>query len=83
MAMALNYRLKVILVKEASLLDEENLKVIREMAKGKGYQIWLEKVDKTGKMGFYFVDGEIESINGEKVETDYEVLEKEEVKDEN
>ena len=65
-AMALNYRLKVILVKEASLLDEDNIKVIKEMAKGKGYQVWLEYVDSTGEMGFYFVDGEIESINGEK-----------------
>jgi len=66
-AMALNYKLKVILVKNASLLDEDNVKVIKEMVKGKGYQVWLEKVDSTGDMGFYFVDGEIESINGEKV----------------
>lgn len=83
-AMALNYRLKVILVKEASLLDEENLKVIREMAKGKGYQVWLEKVDKTGEMGFYFVDGSIESINGEKVESsDYDAVGEGGVRDEN
>ena len=66
-AMALNYKLKVILVKNASLLDDDNVKVIKEMVKGKGYQVWLEKVDSTGEMGFYFVDGEIESINGEKV----------------
>ena len=66
-AMALNYKLKVILVKNASLLDDDNIKVIKEMVKGKGYQVWLEKVDSTGEMGFYFVDGEIESINGEKV----------------
>ena len=71
-AMALNYKLKVILVKEASLLDEDNIKVIKEMAKGKGYQVWLEYVDSTGEMGFYFVDGEIESVNGEKVvDADY------------
>ena len=87
-AMALNYKLKVILVKEASLLDEENIKVIREMAKGKGYQVWLEKVDKTGEMGFYFVDGMITAVNGQKVvEVDYDVVDAEfeegEIKNEN
>ena len=79
-AMALNERFKVILVKDASLLDKENRKVIREMAKDGGYQVWLEMVSDTGEMGFYFVDGEIESVNGEKIETDYEVVEGE-VKD--
>lgn len=64
--MASNEKFKVILVKDASLLDKENLKVIREMAKDGGYQVWLEMVSDTGEMGFYFVDGEIESINGEK-----------------
>ena len=66
-AMALNEKFKVILVKEASLLDKENLKVIREMAKDNGYQVWLECVKDSGEMGFYFVEGEIESINGKKV----------------
>ncbi|MBA7589310.1 hypothetical protein ES708_31392 [subsurface metagenome] len=66
-AMALNEKFKVILVKEASLLDKENLKVIRGMAKDGGYQVWLEMVSDTGEMGFYFVEGEIESINGKKV----------------
>ncbi|MBC8499236.1 MAG: AAA family ATPase [Candidatus Atribacteria bacterium] len=65
-AMALNEKFKVILVKDASLLDKENKKVIREMAKDGGYQVWLEMVSDTGEMGFYFVDGMIESVNGEK-----------------
>ncbi|MBA7554522.1 hypothetical protein ES705_47144 [subsurface metagenome] len=66
-AMALNEKFKVILVKDASLLDEDNLKVIREMARDNGYQVWLEKVSDSGDMGFYFIDGEIASINGEKI----------------
>ncbi|MBA7578610.1 hypothetical protein ES708_20475 [subsurface metagenome] len=66
-AMALNEKFKVILVKEASLLDKENLKVIREMAKDGGYQVWLEMVSDTGEMGFYFVEGEITKVNGEEV----------------
>ncbi len=64
-AMALNEKFKVILVKEASLLDKENLKIIREMAKDGGYQVWLEMVSDTGEMGFYFVEGEIQAVNGE------------------
>ena len=66
-AMALNEKFKVILVKDASLLDKENLKVIRGMAKDGGYQVWLEMVSDTGEMGFYFVEGEIESVNGKKI----------------
>ena len=80
-AMALNEKFKVILVKDASLLDKENRKVIRGMAKDGGYQVWLEMVSDTGEMGFYFVDGMIESVNGEKrVNAEFE---KGEVKAEN
>lgn len=71
-AMALNPKFKVILVKDASLLDKENLKVIRKMAKDGGYQVWLEVVSDTGDMGFYFVDGEITKINGGGVKTENE-----------
>ena len=64
-AMALNEKFKVVLVKDASLLDKENLKVIRGMAKDGGYQVWLEMVSDTGEIGFYFVEGEITKVNGE------------------
>ena len=69
-AMALNEKLKVILVKDASLLDKENKKVIREMAKDGGYQVWLEMVSDTGEMGFYFMEGEITKVNGEEVKNE-------------
>ncbi len=69
-AMALNEKFKVILVKDASLLDKENRKVIREMAKDGGYQVWLEMVSDTGEMGFYFVEGEITKINGEEIKNE-------------
>ena len=60
-AMALNKELKVILVKDASLLDEDNMKIIEEMAGDNDYQIWLEKVDDSGKIGFYVEEGEIKN----------------------
>jgi len=69
-AMTLNEKFKVILVKDASLLDKENRKVIREMAKDGGYQVWLEMVSDTGEMGFYFVEGEITKVNGKEVKNE-------------
>lgn len=56
-------QLKVILIKDGSLLDEDNMKVITEMAKEKDYQVWIEKVDSSGKIGIVIEDGEVKSIN--------------------
>lgn len=47
--MALNPSLKVIFMHNASLLDEDNLQVIRDMAKEKGYDIWLELLEHKNK----------------------------------
>lgn len=34
------------------------------MAKGQGYDLWMEKVDNSGKVGIYIEDGEIKAVNG-------------------
>lgn len=62
-AMASNPKLKVILIRDGSLLDADNLKVIEEMARDKDFQVWIEKVDDTGKLGIYIEDGEVKTIN--------------------
>jgi energy-coupling factor transporter ATP-binding protein EcfA2 len=62
-AMAANPKLKVILIKDGSLLDQENLKVIKEMVEEKEFSVFVEKVDETGKIGVYIEDGEIKEIN--------------------
>lgn len=62
-AMASNPKLKVILIRDGSLLDSDNLKVIEEMARDKDFQIWVEKVDDSGKLGIYIEEGEVKSIN--------------------
>lgn len=62
-AMASNPKLKVILVRDGSLLDKDNMKVISEMAKDKDFQIFLESVDDSGKVGIYIEEGEIKKIN--------------------
>ena len=58
-------QLKVVLIKDGSLLDEDNMKIITDMAKEKDYQVWIEKVDSSGKIGIVIEDGEIKAINKE------------------
>jgi len=58
MAMALNPELRVIRVRDGSLLDEDGMKMLEEMANDKDYQVWIEVVG-TGKVGFVLEDGHV------------------------
>jgi len=60
-AMTLNPQLKIILIREGSLLDSEGLKAVTEIAKGRDYQLWIEKVSDDKGVGIYIEDGEIKS----------------------
>ncbi|MCJ7790557.1 MAG: AAA family ATPase [Candidatus Atribacteria bacterium] len=62
-AMALNPKLKVIRITDGSLLDEDSMEIIRKLAEKKDYQVWVEKVDGTGKIGFYIEEGEVVNEN--------------------
>jgi DNA repair exonuclease SbcCD ATPase subunit len=55
-AMALNPTLRVIR-SSANAFDSESLKIITEMAQAQDYQVWLEKVDESGKVGIVIEDG--------------------------
>ncbi|MBA7523107.1 DNA replication and repair protein RecF [subsurface metagenome] len=59
MAMAMNPKLRVIRIMDGSLLDTENMEIIKQMADKNDFQIWIEKVDESGKIGIYIEDGEI------------------------
>lgn len=59
--MTMNPKLKVIRIMDGSLLDNEGLKTIQSMVKEQDYQLWIEKVDDTGKVGFYIEDGEVKN----------------------
>ena len=63
-AMASNPKLKVVLIKDGSLLDQDNLKVIEEMAKEKDWQVWVEAVQEDKSIGIYIEDGTITSVDG-------------------
>lgn len=60
-AMAGNPKLKVIRIRDGSLLDENALKLVAELARDKDYQIWIERVDTTGTIGIVMEDGEVAS----------------------
>jgi DNA repair exonuclease SbcCD ATPase subunit len=47
--LGLNPKLKVVLIRDGSLLDEESLKMVAEAAKAAGAQIWMEKVSSDGQ----------------------------------
>lgn len=58
-AMTLNPKLRVIRVRDGSLLDEDSMKLVAAMAQDKDYQVWIERVDSSGKIGFVIEDGHI------------------------
>lgn len=60
--MAMNPKLKVILMK-GNDLDSESLKAVEAMAAANDYQIWIEKIDETGKVGIVIEDGSVVATN--------------------
>jgi DNA repair exonuclease SbcCD ATPase subunit len=60
-AMAGNPKLKVIRIRDGSLLDEDSLQMLANMARERGYQVWIERVDSSGKVGIVMEDGMVKS----------------------
>jgi len=58
-AMAKNTGLKVIRFNNGSLLDSKHMAIIEKMAKERDYQVWIEKVDESGKVGIVIEDGTV------------------------
>jgi DNA repair exonuclease SbcCD ATPase subunit len=58
-SMALNPKLRVLRITDGSLLDSVSWKIITEMAEKNDFQVWIEKVDEAGGIGFYFEDGSL------------------------
>jgi hypothetical protein len=68
MGMAFNPKLRVMRIKDGSLLDDDSMAVVESMAVEHDFQVFVEIVDVSGKIGVYLVDGEIATIDGEKSE---------------
>ena len=62
-AMAAQPELRIIRITDGSLLDSESLEAIRAVAADGDYQVWIESVDETGKVGVVIEDGEVVADN--------------------
>ena len=58
-AMRGNPKLRVLRVRDGSLLDEESLALLQEMAVSEDFQLWIERVDTSGKVGIVIEDGKV------------------------
>ena len=57
--LVMNPKLRVLLVREGSLLDEKNLEIIAKMAAKRDAQIWIERVSKGKECQVIIEDGSV------------------------
>lgn len=62
-AMARDTKLRVLRIKDGSLLDAQSLAVIGEMAETHNWQVWLEVVDTSGQVGIVMRDGAVAAVH--------------------
>lgn len=61
MSIALNPQVRVMLIRDGSLLDQKSMGVVQAMAEKYDVQVWMEAVDETGKLGIVIEDGQVVS----------------------
>ena len=66
--MAGNPKLRVLCIRHGEALDEDGLKVIAELAEQHDFQVWMARVDSSGKVGLVLEDGMIVARNEEAAE---------------
>lgn len=59
MGISLNPKLKIMQIREGSLLDENSLSVINTMAEQSGTQIWIERVSEGSECSIIISDGHV------------------------
>lgn len=57
-ACSMNPELRVMLIRDGSLLDDDSLKIVGQMAVAHGAQVWIERVGNDGKCSVVIEDGE-------------------------
>lgn len=60
--LAMNPQLKVLLIRDGSLLDETSLSLVAEMATKAEAQVWLERVGKGQECSIVIEDGEVSEV---------------------
>lgn len=58
-AMAANPKLRVMLIRDGGLLDDDGMQLLRDMAVAADYQIWVESVHANGPITVEMVDGRV------------------------
>ena len=58
-AMRADHKLKVIRIRNGSLLDKNSMSILSKMAVENDYQVWIEIVDTSGKVGIVIEDGRV------------------------
>jgi hypothetical protein len=70
LAMKLNPKLKIIMIREGSSLDKKTWGRVCALAKEHDYQVWVERVqDEAGPVGLHISEGQIVAVDGVKVES--------------
>jgi hypothetical protein len=60
---AMNPELPLCLIRDGSLLDDESMQTVADFAESYGMQVWVERVDSSGKTGIVIEDGEVVKEN--------------------
>jgi hypothetical protein len=68
MGLAMNPSVKVLLIRDGSLLDEDSLKMLAEMAEAAGGQVTLERVGKGAECSVIIEDGVVSEDRTKKAE---------------
>jgi AAA domain len=63
--MADNPELRVMQIKDGSLLDDVSMKIIADMCVEQDFQLFCEIVDTSGDVGVYLEEGEVKAVNDE------------------
>ena len=63
--MAANPKLRVLSIRHGEALDEDGMKMLAKMAKEHDFQIWMARVDSSGKVGIVLEDGMVVARNGD------------------
>lgn len=65
MGLSANPELRIILIRDGSLLDEESLAEVARMAEENDAQVWIERVGKGSEVTVIIEDGLVEEVMGE------------------
>lgn len=66
--LAMNPRLRVLLIRDGSLLDTDSLRMVADMARQAGAQVWMERVERDAMTTVVIEDGSVMAEAAEVVE---------------